>query len=220
MKKLAAIGLLVVLVVSLIPSAVLADDSVLIYAGLADTPEELAFSVEHEGQKVMVFEGLATSDLDQVVLTLKGNRIYQGKVLTRDNVLFTVKGDHIIPGVDSRVSNALYTVRNGRIFAGNVTETINLVAQSFVRPDAKEGDEVLITGMEHHANIVPWQMLAEQTGTKLVVAPITDEGELILEEFDRLITSRTRLVSVTWVANALGTINPIEQMIEIWQKYR
>ena len=101
------------------------------------------------------------------------------------------------------------------IFAGNVTETINLVAQSFVRPDAKEGDEVLITGMEHHANIVPWQMLAEQTGTKLVVAPITDEGELILEEFDRLITSRTRLVSVTWVANALGTINPIEEMIEM-----
>ncbi|MGI9508224.1 MAG: SufS family cysteine desulfurase [Geminicoccaceae bacterium] len=101
------------------------------------------------------------------------------------------------------------------VFTRNVTETINLVAQSFVRPNAKEGDEVLITGMEHHANIVPWQMLAEQAGTKLVVAPITDEGELILEDFDRLITSRTRLVSVTWVANALGTINPIKEMIEM-----
>ena len=101
------------------------------------------------------------------------------------------------------------------VFTRNVTETINLVAQSFVRPDAKEGDEVLITGMEHHANIVPWQMLAEQAGTKLVVAPITDEGELVLDEFERLITSRTRLVSVTWVANALGTINPIEEMIEM-----
>ena len=127
MKKLAAIGLLVVLVVSLIPSAVLADDSVLIYAGLADTPEELAFSVEHEGQKVVVFEGSATSDLDQVVLTLKGNRIYQGKVLTRDNVLFTIKDEHIIPGVDSRVSNALYTVRDGRIYAGNVTTPANVL---------------------------------------------------------------------------------------------
>jgi cysteine desulfurase/selenocysteine lyase len=101
------------------------------------------------------------------------------------------------------------------VFTRNVTEVVNLVAQSFVRPDAKEGDEILITGMEHHANIVPWQLLAEQCGTKLVVAPITDDGELILEEFERLITSRTRLVSVTWVANALGTVNPIADMIDM-----
>jgi cysteine desulfurase/selenocysteine lyase len=101
------------------------------------------------------------------------------------------------------------------VFTRNVTEAINLLAQSFVRPNAKEGDEILITGMEHHANIVPWQLLAEQAGTKLVVAPITDEGELILEEFDRLIKPNTKLVSVTWVANALGTINPIEAMIEM-----
>lgn len=101
------------------------------------------------------------------------------------------------------------------IFTRNVTEVINLLAQSFVRPNVREGDEILITGMEHHANIVPWQMLAEETGAKLVVAPITDEGELILEEFDRLITSRTKLVSVTWIANALGTVNPVEQMIDM-----
>ncbi len=101
------------------------------------------------------------------------------------------------------------------VFTRNVTEVINLLAQSFVRPDAKKGDEILITGMEHHANIVPWQLLAEQAGTKLVVAPITDDGELILEEFDRLITPNTKLVSVTWVANALGTVNPIVDMIEM-----
>jgi cysteine desulfurase/selenocysteine lyase len=101
------------------------------------------------------------------------------------------------------------------VFTRNVTEAINLIAQSFVRPGAGEGDEILITGMEHHANIVPWQLLAEQTGAKLIVAPITDEGELILDEFDRLISSRTRLVSATWIANALGTINPVEQMIEM-----
>ncbi len=101
------------------------------------------------------------------------------------------------------------------IFTRNVTEAINLLAQSFVRPNAKPGDEVLITGMEHHANIVPWQILAEQAGTKLVVTPITDEGELILDEFDRLITPATKLVAVTWVANALGTINPIGTMIEM-----
>ena len=101
------------------------------------------------------------------------------------------------------------------VFTRNVTEVINLLAQSFVRPNAKEGDEILITGMEHHANIVPWQLLAEQCGTKLVVAPITDEGELILDEFERLITSKTKLVSVTWVANALGTVNPMAEMIEM-----
>lgn len=101
------------------------------------------------------------------------------------------------------------------VFTKNVTEVVNLLAQSFVRPGAEEGDEVLITGMEHHANIVPWQLLAERIGTKLVVAPITDEGELIMEEFERLITSRTRLVAATWVANALGTINPVEDMIEM-----
>ena len=101
------------------------------------------------------------------------------------------------------------------VFTRNVTEAINLVAQSFIRPKAKPGDEILITGMEHHANIVPWQLLAEQTGTKLKVVPITDEGELIMEEFDRLITDRTVLVSATWVANALGTINPIEIMIDL-----
>jgi len=101
------------------------------------------------------------------------------------------------------------------VFTRNVTEAINLLAQSFVRPNAKEGDEILITGMEHHANIVPWQMLGDQIGTKLVVAPITDDGELILEEFDHLITDRTKLVAVTWVANALGTVNPMAEMIEM-----
>ncbi|MGI9417876.1 MAG: aminotransferase class V-fold PLP-dependent enzyme, partial [Geminicoccaceae bacterium] len=101
------------------------------------------------------------------------------------------------------------------VFTRNVTEVVNLIAQSFVRPNAGEGDEILITGMEHHANIVPWQLLAEQIGTKLVVAPITDEGELILDEFERLITPRTRLISTTWVANSLGTVNPIEEMIEM-----
>ena len=101
------------------------------------------------------------------------------------------------------------------VFTRNVTEAINLIAQSFVRTQAKAGDEVLITGMEHHANIVPWQLLAEQCGIKLVVAPITDEGELVLEEFDKLITPSTRLVAVTWVSNALGTINPIAEMIDM-----
>ncbi len=101
------------------------------------------------------------------------------------------------------------------VFTRGGTEGINLVAQSFVRPRAKPGDEVLITTMEHHANIVPWQLLADQIGLKLVVAPINDDGELLLDEFAALISERTRLVSVAWVSNALGTINPVENIVAL-----
>jgi cysteine desulfurase/selenocysteine lyase len=99
------------------------------------------------------------------------------------------------------------------IFTRGGTEGINLVAQSFVRPRAKPGDEVLITTMEHHANIVPWQLLADQIGLKLVVAPINDDGELLLDELAALISERTRLVSVVWVSNALGTVNPVDEIV-------
>jgi cysteine desulfurase/selenocysteine lyase len=99
------------------------------------------------------------------------------------------------------------------IFTRGGTEAINLVAQSFVRPRAEPGDEVLITTMEHHANIVPWQLLADQIGLKLVVAPINDDGEVLLDELAELISERTRLVSVAWVSNALGTINPVEEIV-------
>jgi cysteine desulfurase/selenocysteine lyase len=101
------------------------------------------------------------------------------------------------------------------VFTRGGTEGINLVAQSYVRPRATPGDEVLITTMEHHANIVPWQLLGEQVGLKLVVAPINDDGELLLDAFGELISERTRLVSVPWVSNALGTINPVHDIIAL-----
>lgn len=99
------------------------------------------------------------------------------------------------------------------VFTRNATEGINLVAHSFVRPRVGRGDEILITAMEHHANIVPWQLLAEQTGLRLVVAPINDEGELLLDELESRLSERTRLVAVSWVSNALGTINPVHDII-------
>jgi cysteine desulfurase/selenocysteine lyase len=101
------------------------------------------------------------------------------------------------------------------VFTRNATEGINLVAQSFVRPRFDSGDEILVTTMEHHANIVPWQLLGDQIGTRLVVAPINDEGELLLDEFEHCLTSRTRLVSVPWVSNALGTVNPVHDIVEV-----
>jgi cysteine desulfurase/selenocysteine lyase len=101
------------------------------------------------------------------------------------------------------------------VFTRNATEGINLVAHAFARPRLKPGDEVLISAMEHHSNIVPWQLACAATGAKLVVAPITDEGELDLDAFDRLIGRRTMLAAVTHMSNALGTITPAEDIVRI-----
>ena len=100
------------------------------------------------------------------------------------------------------------------IFVRSATEAINLVCQSFVRPTIKMGDEVLISHVEHHANIVPWQILCEQTGAILKVIPMTHAGELDLSNFDSLLTERTQILAVSHISNALGTINPIKKMIK------
>ena len=99
------------------------------------------------------------------------------------------------------------------IFVRGTTEAINLVAQTYGRTHVDAGDEVLITAMEHHSNIVPWQLLCDEKKAKLRVAPINDKGELILEEFEKLLAPRTRVVAVGHVSNALGTINPLKQII-------
>ncbi|MCC7373386.1 MAG: SufS family cysteine desulfurase [Verrucomicrobiales bacterium] len=99
------------------------------------------------------------------------------------------------------------------VFVRGTTEAINLVAQAYGRSHLRPGDEILLTRMEHHANIVPWQMLAQQTGAVIRVAPINEHGELILETLVDLIQDRTKLVALTHVSNALGTINPIEEVI-------
>ena len=101
------------------------------------------------------------------------------------------------------------------IFTRNATEGINLVAQSFGRRHIGKGDEVVITGMEHHSNIVPWQLLCEQTGALLRVVPIADDGELIWEEFERLVGSRTKLVAAVHLSNSLGTVNPVSRIVEL-----
>lgn len=100
------------------------------------------------------------------------------------------------------------------IFTRGTTEGINLVANGFVETILAEGDEILITHMEHHANIVPWQMAAEKTGAVVKVVPVSDAGELDLDAFESLLSSRTKLVAVTHTSNTLGTVNPIEWIVE------
>lgn len=104
--------------------------------------------------------------------------------------------------------------RNEIIFTRGTTEAINLVAHSYGRAFLKAGDEVLISALEHHANIVPWQQVCAEKDAKLVVIPINDAGEIIMEEFDRLLGEKTRLVAVGHVSNALGTINPVKEIID------
>jgi cysteine desulfurase / selenocysteine lyase len=101
------------------------------------------------------------------------------------------------------------------IFTRGTTEAINLVAHSYGRRFIGQGDEIVISTIEHHSNIVPWQMLCEQTGARLRVIPITDAGELIMEEYEALLNERTKLVSVVHVSNALGTVNPVRRIIAL-----
>jgi cysteine desulfurase/selenocysteine lyase len=101
------------------------------------------------------------------------------------------------------------------IYVRGTTEAINLVAQSFARPQLKPGDEILISALEHHSNIVPWQMVCEQTGATLKVVAINDAGEFELESFEQLLGTRTRLVAVTHLSNALGSLVPVERIIEL-----
>ncbi len=100
------------------------------------------------------------------------------------------------------------------IFVRGATEGINLIAQSYGRTNLKPGDEIIISTMEHHSNIVPWQLLCEQTGAVLKIIPINDDGELIMEEFDKLLGPKTKIVSVVHISNALGTINPVQHIID------
>lgn len=101
------------------------------------------------------------------------------------------------------------------IFVRGTTEAINLVAQTYGRKNVGSGDEVVITALEHHSNIVPWQMLCEEKGAKLRVAPMNDQGELLLEDFEKLLNPKTKIVAIAHLSNALGTINPVREMIRM-----
>lgn len=101
------------------------------------------------------------------------------------------------------------------VFTRGTTESINLVAQSWGRTHLREGDEVLLTELEHHSNIVPWQIVCEQTGAKLVVVPMTDRGEVLIEDFSRRLSDRTKLVAISHLSNALGTVLPVRAMVSL-----
>lgn len=123
-------------------------------------------------------------------------------------------------GARDKVANFINASSSSEIiFVRGTTEAINLVAKSWGKKHIVSGDEILISHLEHHANIVPWQMLCAETGAVLRVAPVDEDGQVLLNEYERLLNQRTRLVSFTQVSNALGTVTPAKQMIEMAHRY-
>ncbi|MCH9021758.1 MAG: cysteine desulfurase [Planctomycetes bacterium] len=170
-----------------------------------------------------IHDGVPLVYLDNAATTLKPRQVaqtvYQHYLTESANIH---RGVHYLSeqatdryeAVRQKVKNFINARSKSEIiFTSGTTASINLIARSLAQKTIRSGDEILITHMEHHSNIVPWQMIAEQTGCRLKVAPINDRGELIFEEFEKLLTSKTKLVSVVHISNSLGTINPIERII-------
>ncbi len=169
------------------------------------------------GRRLVYLDNAATSQKPQVVMDAIGqyyerdnSNIHRGVHFLSEHATEEFEGARRIMESFLNAADA-----SEIIFVRGATEAINLVAQTYGRTHVHAGDEVLITAMEHHSNIVPWQILCEEKGARLRVAPITDSGELLLEEFENLLGPRTKIVAVTHVSNALGTINPVPRIIEI-----
>ncbi len=172
---------------------------------------------EVNGKPLVYFDNAATTQKPQVVIdalssyysTINAN-IHRGihTLAEKATAEYEATRDTI-----QRFINARY--REEIIFTRGVTEGINLLAGTFGQKYVNEGDEIIISTMEHHSNIVPWQMLCEAKGAVLKVIPIDERGDIILEEYEKLLTDRTKLVAVVHVSNAMGTINPVKQIIDL-----
>jgi cysteine desulfurase/selenocysteine lyase len=169
------------------------------------------------GKPLVYLDNAATTQKPQVVIDAT-DRYYSAKNanIHRGVHHLSQLATEAYEGVRRRVAEFL-NARSPReiVFLRGTTEGINLVAQSYGRTFLQPGDEVLITGMEHHSNIVPWQLLAAQSGTVLRVAPIDDRGDLDWAGFERSLSKRTRLIAVVHLSNALGTINPVSRITEV-----
>jgi cysteine desulfurase / selenocysteine lyase len=166
------------------------------------------------GKPLIYLDNAATSQKPQVVIdaiqryyTHDNSNIHRGVHLLSERATTAYECSR------SRIRRFLNASSNREIvFTRGTTESINLVSQSFGRSRLKAGDQVLISAMEHHSNIVPWQMVCEQTGAQLRIIPMNDQGELLLDEYQKLLNKRTRIVALVHISNALGTVNPVREM--------
>ncbi len=169
------------------------------------------------GKPLIYLDNAATSQKPRIVTEAMG-RFYdaENSNIHRGVHFLSARATEAYEQARSKVRDFIQAASDREvIFVRGTTEAINLIAQSFGRPFLKAGDEIIISAMEHHSNIVPWQILSDQIGTVLRVIPMNDDGELIMPEFEKLITKRTRLVSVVHTSNSLGTVNPIREIIQM-----
>ena len=187
------------------------------------------FDVEHVRQKfpiltekvygkpLVYLDSAATSQKPQAVIDAISRFFLKENANVHRGVHYlSERATEEYEGARAKVQRFLNADHIGEIiFVRGTTEAINLVSQTYGKTHLAEGDEVLITAMEHHSNIVPWQILCAERGAYLRVAPINDAGELLLQEFEQLVGPKTKLVAVTHVSNVLGTISPIRRIVEI-----
>ncbi|MDE2058473.1 MAG: cysteine desulfurase [candidate division NC10 bacterium] len=169
------------------------------------------------GRPLVYLDNAATSQKPKIVVeTMEQYYLAENSNVHRGVHLLSERATEAFEGARRKVARFL-NARDAReiVFVRGATEGINLVAHSFARPRLTAGDEILISEMEHHSNIVPWQIVCQETGALLRVVPINDDGELRLDEYERLLGARTRLVSIVHVSNALGTVNPVKQVIKM-----
>ncbi len=192
------------------------------------TPKELDiirkdFPILHRqvnGKPLVYFDNGATSQKPQQVIDVI-NRYYQHENSNIHRGIHTLSQEATDAYEKARttVQQFINAKHNHEvIFTSGTTGSINLVASSFGKKHLQAGDEIIISTMEHHSNIVPWQMICEEKGAILKVIPISDKGELLMDEFVKLLSSKTKLVSITHVSNTLGTINPVKEIIKLAKK--
>jgi cysteine desulfurase/selenocysteine lyase len=177
------------------------------------------FPVLHQslqGKPLVYFDNAATTQKPQVVIDAIVD-YYQGYNANIHRGIHTLAEKataayELTRDTIKAMLNAAH--REEIIFTSGTTQSINLVAQTFGKANLKPGDEVLISGMEHHSNIVPWQMICKEKGASLKVIPVTDSGELDLEAFENMLSEKTKILAIVYVSNSLGTINPVKWMTE------
>ena len=177
-------------------------------------------SREVKGKPLVYFDNAATSQKPQVVIDALVD-YYSGYNANIHRGIHTLAEEATAAFEATRTTVKQFinaAEREEIIFTRGTTESINLVAYTWGRQNIKEGDEILISTMEHHSNIVPWQILCEEKKAVLKVIPMNDEGELLMEEYEKLLSPKTKLVSIVHVSNALGTVNPVKQIIDLAHK--
>src|SRR3569833_862261 len=175
-----------------------------------------ALSREVKGKPLVYFDNAATTQKPQVVIDALVDYYsnYNANIHRGIHTLAEEATAAFEATRDTAQQFINAETREQIIFTGGTTEGINLVAQTWGRQNIKAGDEIIISNMEHHSNIVPWYILAQEKGAILKVIPINEIGELMMEEFEKLLSEKTKLVSIVHVSNALGTINPVKTIIE------